>query len=33
MTNIAESEGYKEFEARHNRHLNMLVDGDRNIRK
>ena len=30
---IAESEAYKEFEQRHNRHLNMLSDGDRNIRR
>jgi len=30
---IAESEAYKDFEQRHNRHLNMLSDGDRNIRK
>lgn len=32
-SNIAESEAYKEFELRHNRHLNMLSDGDRNIRR
>ena len=32
-TNIADSEAYKEFELRHNRFLNMLSDGDRNIRK
>ena len=33
MSNIADSEEYKDYEQRHNRHLNMLTDSDRNIRK
>jgi len=32
-TSLADSEVYKEFELRHNRHLNMLTDSDRNIRR
>ena len=30
---ITDTEEYKEFELRHNRFLNMLQDGDRNIRR
>jgi len=32
-TSIADTEAYKEYEMKHNRHLNMLSDSDRNIRR
>jgi hypothetical protein len=31
--NIAESAAYMEFEQKHNRHLNMLQENDRNLRR
>ncbi len=30
---IASSAKYQEFEAKHNRHLNMLAESDRNLRR
>jgi hypothetical protein len=30
---IASSAKYQEFEAKHNRHLNMLAENDRNLRR
>lgn len=33
LRKVADSNEYQEFELRHNRHLNMLSDNDRNIRK
>ena len=31
--NVAESAAYMEFEQKHNRHLNMLQENDRNLRR
>lgn len=31
--NIYDTEAYKDFESKHNRHLNMLQDTDRNLRR
>jgi len=30
---IFETEAYKDFELKHNRHLNMMADTDRNLRR
>jgi hypothetical protein len=32
-TSIADTPEYADFEAKHNRHLNMLSDADRNLRR